>query len=596
MANHREDKYHNERGAALITALLISLIVLTLAGALMVTTSISTTNAISSTDETQAYYAAEAGMQSALNVLRGNVAPHPNDGTKINFKNAINAATSNNPGQGVPRLSRWLVYNYPTSGTADRVTLSPSYTSDNGTAFSITGISDPDDVGHVIYYTAGAFNGGSVTTSPTNVSLSGGVTLTYTPQATTDVRTAGSLALGSFKFTGVKSNTNIDFSSTSTTINLQLTETSPHPMGSTSDISVNITGKLRGTITATTSVVYVDFTAATLEIPSVGTIFTPALTPTGGVYSFTLPVDGASYGIATTVTPGEPGRLVVKVRGYGPHGAFKNLQAMVTRFGMNYDPLATFVVRGHDNSSTASTIDIGSSAQFIYSGIDNSLQGHPLPAFLVTNSPDYTTLTNLKTNNNLPVTGDPTMPIRYVPVPSQLSSLPPFLQSTSDPVLGARAFLQQLRQQSTSQYFGCSGSANESCDRYFNTRAGDAQPVDFGMSQPNGLFTFVDGDATLPNEGGRGLLVVTGTLNINGSTPFEGLILVLGDGVINRSGGGNSVTLGAVVLARFGSTGDFIDPTFVSSGSGTSTLQLDRAKVQKGLMLAGVTSVAVSEF
>jgi hypothetical protein len=367
-------------------------------------------------------------------------------------------------------------------------------------------------------------------------------------------------------------------------------------MGYTAPISVSITGKLRGVIDSTASTVYVDFSGATIEIPSVGTIFTPVLTSNAGVYSFTLPADNGTYPIATTVTPGEPGRLVIKVRGYGPHGAFKNLQAMVSRFGINYDPPATFLIRGHDDSATASTIDIGSSAQFIYSGIDNSLLGQPLPAFLVTNNPDYTTLSDLKTNNNLPITGDPYMPLRLVTLPSQLSALPLFLQSTSDPVVGARAFVQQLRQQSKNQYFGCSGAPNPGCDRYFSTRAGDSQPADFGMSQPNGLFTFIDGDATLPNDGGRGLLIVTGTLYMDGSKPFEGLVLVLGDGVINRSGGGNSVTLGAFVVAKFGSTGGFLNPTFISSGSGTSALQLDRSKVQNALLLGGVYTMAVSEF
>src|SRR6185369_17686882 len=109
-----------ERGAALILVLFASLLILACALMLLLTTTISTTNAISSTDEIQAYYAAEAGLQEALNVLRGNVAPHPSDGTKINFKNAINVGTSNNPGSGISQLSRWLTYDYPTV-TPDRV-------------------------------------------------------------------------------------------------------------------------------------------------------------------------------------------------------------------------------------------------------------------------------------------------------------------------------------------------------------------------------------------------------------------------------------------------------------------------------------------
>src|ERR1044071_6541486 len=111
-----------ERGAALITAILVSLLILSICGTLLLTTTISTTNTVASTDEMQAYYAAEAGLQAALNVLRGNIAPHPSDGTKMNFKNAVAVATSNNPATGVAQLSRWLVYNYP-SVSPDRVTL-----------------------------------------------------------------------------------------------------------------------------------------------------------------------------------------------------------------------------------------------------------------------------------------------------------------------------------------------------------------------------------------------------------------------------------------------------------------------------------------
>jgi hypothetical protein len=83
---------------------------------------------------------------------------------------------------------------------------------------------------------------------------------------------------------------------------------------------------------------------------------------------------------------------------------------------------------------------------------------------------------------------------------------------------------------------------------------------------------------------------------MDGSKPFEGLVLVLGDGVINRSGAGNSVTLGAFVVAKFGSTGGFLNPSFTSSGTGTSALQLDRSKVQNALLLGGVYTMAVSEF
>jgi hypothetical protein len=83
---------------------------------------------------------------------------------------------------------------------------------------------------------------------------------------------------------------------------------------------------------------------------------------------------------------------------------------------------------------------------------------------------------------------------------------------------------------------------------------------------------------------------------MSGSKTFDGLVLVLGDGVINRSGGGSDTNFGAFVVARFLSSGGFLNPTFVSSGSGTSGLQLDRNSVRRGLRLGGVYTLAVSEY
>jgi hypothetical protein len=573
------DDLRGERGAALITVLFISLLVLTLASALMLTTSMSTTNAVSSTDEIQAYYAAEAGTQAALNVLRGNIAP------TINFKTAV----SN------PQLSQWLTKNYP-STSPDRITLSPSYSAANGMAYAITEVSDPDFSTKVIYSTSGSLTVDGVTS--TTVCFGGGcgpnsVGLTYTPQPLTDITTNNTPALGTFAFSGVKSNTNISIPNGSS-FTLTLTETAPLALGSSSPISVSIKGMLSGTISPGSTNVTLAFNTASVEIPNVGTLFT---VPT----SLTIPVDGTVKTIPTIVTTPEPRRLIIKVQGYGPHGAVKNMQTMVSNFAANYDPPATFVIRGHDDSTTAATITIGSSANYVYSGVDNA-QGQPLPAFLVTNNPDYTTLSNLKSNNSLPLEGDST---GFIPVlkplnlPTDLPQLPSWLQTTSDPVSGARAFVQQFRLAAQQQFYKCSSDWNYTCDRYFDTRNGEAGPSDFGAevdAPANGLVTFVDGDVTLPNDGGKGLLIVTGTLNITGSKAFDGLVLVLGDGVINRSGGGNATNYGAFVVARFGSSGGFLNPTFISSGSGTSGLQLDRASAKRALRLGGVFALAVSEY
>lgn len=563
-----------ERGAALVTVLFVSVLVLTLASALILTTSMSTTNAVSATDEVQAYYAAEAGTQAALNVLRGNIAP------TINFK----TAASN------PQLAQWITNNYP-STTADRVTLSPNYSTGDGSAYKIDSVSDPDESTKVIYSTSGSFtmNGNTLT----KLSLSGNVELTYTPQASTDITTNNSPALGSFTITGVKSSTSIAIPS-GTSFTLQITQTAPLALGSSSPITASIRGTLSGLIHPTNPTIALSFSSASVEIPNIGTLFT---VPS----SLTIPVDESAKIMTTTVTTPEPRRLIVKVVGYGPHGAVKNMQTMVSNFGLNYDPPATFVIRGHADSTTGSSVSIGSSAKYVYSGNDNA-NGQPLPAFLVTNSPDYTTLSTLKSNNSLPLDGDPTglIPVlKQLTLPTDLPQLPLWLQTTSDPVSGARAFVQQLREAAQQQFYKCSTDQNASCDRYFNTRDGSAGPSDFGAESDapaNGLFTFVDGNASLPNDGGKGLLVVTGTLTISGSKAFDGLVLVLGDGVLIRSGGGSATNYGAFVVARFTSTSDFLNPTFTSSGTGTAGLQLDRASVRRGLRLGGVYALAVSEY
>lgn len=582
----------SERGAALILVLFASLLILACALMLVLTTTISTTNAISSTDEMQAYYAAEAGLQDALNVLRGNVAPHPNDGTKMNFKNAINVGTSNNPSSGVAQLSRWLVYDYP-SVSPNRVTLSPNYSTTDGIAYAITGISDPDNSREVIYSTGGAFNTNSLSTSVSTFNLGGGVSVTYTPQASTNITTNGNPTLGTLSFSGVKNNTSIDFSTQTTTFTLQVTETGPLPTGSSSPISVSLKGTFQGAISSTSSIVSLYFANQSIEIPGVGTLFTmPSQT-------IQLPVNGTVTTVQTAVNAPEPNRLIVKVVGYGPRGASKNLQMMVSRFGVDYDPVATFVIRGAGNDSTSSsTISIGNSANYVYSGVDSAL-GNPLPAFMVTTTPDFTNLSNLKSNNPSALVGDPAALIpnlKQATLPADINLLPKWLQTTSDPVFGARAFVSRLRSASQQQFYGCSSGASSGCDRYFNTAAGDAAPTDFGAGTSDGLFTFVDGDVSLPSSGGKGLLVVTGTLSMNGSQTFDGLVLVLGGGVLDRSGGGNGSSRGAFVVARFNSTGDFLAPTFTSSGSGTSTLQLDRNRVKTALRLGGVPVLSVSEY
>src|SRR5882762_6198770 len=141
-----------ERGAALLTVLLISILLLSAGMALVTTTSLSTTGAIDSTAEMQAYSGAEAGLEATLNVLRGNVALHdmvPTT-TMMNFRTAALPVLSNETTDtsGVAHLSGWLNYTYqnPSEATDWRIPLTASYSPLTGIAYKVE-ISDPDDPG-----------------------------------------------------------------------------------------------------------------------------------------------------------------------------------------------------------------------------------------------------------------------------------------------------------------------------------------------------------------------------------------------------------------------------------------------------------------
>ncbi len=106
-------------------------------------------------------------------------------------------------------------------------------------------------------------------------------------------------------------------------------------------------------------------------------------------------------------------------------------------------------------------------------------------------------------------------------------------------------------------------------------------------------FKFVDGNANL--DGGAGLLVVTGNLTLSGNPDFEGLIMVPGGGSVTRNGGGNGNIYGAMIIAKFGSTGGFQGPTFNTNGGGNSLLQFDSEAIRRALNATGRPVLGVVE-
>lgn len=104
---------HGEKGAALVISILIATLLLAVAGTVILTSGMSAVTSIEATAELQAYYGAETGLEAALNVIRGHVAPQgiPNT-TKMGFRNAVDPDTSNRISDGaeVARFSAWLNY------------------------------------------------------------------------------------------------------------------------------------------------------------------------------------------------------------------------------------------------------------------------------------------------------------------------------------------------------------------------------------------------------------------------------------------------------------------------------------------------------
>lgn len=62
--------------------------------------------------------------------------------------------------------------------------------------------------------------------------------------------------------------------------------------------------------------------------------------------------------------------------------------------------------------------------------------------------------------------------------------------------------------------------------------------------------TYVNGDFNFGNGSGAGVLIVTGTLSFTGNATFDGLILVVGQGIMSENGGGSGGFNGSVFLAN----------------------------------------------
>ncbi|MGZ5435172.1 MAG: hypothetical protein ACXWID_10205 [Pyrinomonadaceae bacterium] len=277
------------------------------------------------------------------------------------------------------------------------------------------------------------------------------------------------------------------------------------------------------------------------------------------------PLNGLAYSVLisdpdNTVAGTEPSRLLISVRGYGPKGAEKRMELIIRRSNFEFTPPAMLLMRG-DEDCDPMTFTIGNSNAKEYSGHDRS-GGGILPAFGATCGGDY----DIEIASDSKDTVDD-------PKAQNLTNpeLPTWLRTADE----ARAFLAEQKANAISE------------GRYFGSYSGNSGTSD----EP--VFTFVDGDCNL--DGGAGLLIVTGNLTLSGNPSFDGIILVLGDGHVQRNGGGNGDIYGALVVAKFGDTGGFLQPFFDTNGGGNSLMKYDSAAVRRAMGLSGPRVLGVHE-
>lgn len=584
-----------EKGAAIVMVVLISFLLLVASAGLLLETSMNSANVTDAVSEQQAYNAAESGLQSAINVLRGNSQYQKTSGDKINFIKAIAPATSNaltDTTATTARLSRWMTYDYPATNP-DRVTFGTatgnSYTTLSGFAYSVA-LSDPDNIGGLVSYTiTGKIDG--ATTPKVLGSGSNTATITYTPPdpasvANLNVSTGPNINIGKFNISATGTGATVPSGGVRFEIVFKMTAPYVANRGIRGSIipAVKSSGTSNGTITPTTvNDVKILFDSPVSELSgSLISITSPTCgTPVAPQIGCPVtPIIGDTV-INSSVTPPEPTRILIRSTGYGPRGAKKQLEAIVQKdFFDGLSAPASLTLVG---SSNGFYFKPGTSSKVTYSGNDVASTIN-IPSIGTTNAANLATVYNeLYNAQGNSVKTDPQ------PLPTNISAdIPDWLSSTYQLDLT----IKKLK-----------GIA-ESSQRYFSS---GQTPTTFGNNATAQGITFCDGDVQFTGSGG-GILVVTGKLTFKGDVNFSGLIIVTGSEGLDRAGSGGGTIQGNTVVAPYNPASlatynpdsgaappDFLAPKYDISGGGTSTLIFNSSSVANGLIAVSNFVLGVAE-
>ena len=285
----------------------------------------------------------------------------------------------------------------------------------------------------------------------------------------------------------------------------------------------------------------------------------------------------------------KPDRLAIQVEGLGPRDSRKNMEVVINRYTVDYEVNA--VVTLPNQSGNPISFALGGSNVTSTSGVDLSGTGTTLSAYSVSNS-DYNTTNNVIDGCNPDGSNCGNGPNVTPGDPSVLDggNTPNFLES----VMKARQFM-----------YGTEGMMQTAINqgRYFTSGADAiASAAGLGASNPDGVLTFIDGDFVLGpgNPTGQGTLIVTGKLTLDGNFNWNGVIMVLGEGNVLRSGGGTGNIFGAMFVAKFTKTGadtdQFQAPIFNTDGGGTSNIQYSSNAVDMAKAVGGHSIRGVREF
>lgn len=282
--------------------------------------------------------------------------------------------------------------------------------------------------------------------------------------------------------------------------------------------------------------------------------------------------------IDNVLSPDEPQRLLVEVRGYGPRGAITNKQVIINKFAYDPDLPAAITLVGAEvgTSMVAGDFDIGDSSPKGYSGTDSASGSTTVKAtfgFTVTADKAVADLYFDPTNTKALASTDDTPRTKKL----NNSDLPSWLRTADN----TRLFLSEVETIASDQ------------NRLFTSA-----PSNFG-TDANPLLTFVKGDCDLSGNG-AGMLIVTGNLTMKGDFQYNGVILSLGTGSILRNGGGGGGIYGGLVMANFDRAdtgGKFLaKPSFNTNGGGNSDIKYNSKWVQAALATLGPSVKGVREF